>query len=216
MITQVIVVAGGAPSDWPELANFDREATVWFGVDRGAFYLLEREIVPELAIGDFDSLNSEELARVKAGIPEVITAQPEKDDTDTQLGMMEAISRYPAAEVILIGATGGRLDHFLANLWLPFDPRFRTSISQIQLWDRQNTITYFKPGSYDLTKEADKKYVAFVCLTPITELSLSGVKYPLTSHQVTYPISFSSNEFIGERAQFSFSAGVVAVIQSKD
>lgn len=216
MIKQVVVVAGGAPADWPDLKKLDVEATAWIGVDRGAFYLLEHEIVPELAIGDFDSLDRNEFARVNKEVAEVLVAQPEKDDTDTQLAIVEGVRRYPEADIILIGATGGRLDHFLANFWVPFDPRFHSSIGKIQLWDRQNTISYFKPGSYQLMKEADKKYVAFICLTPIRELSLIGVKYPLTNHQVTYPISFASNEFIGERAQFSFSDGLVAVIQSND
>lgn len=38
---------------------------------------------------------------------------------------METLRRYPEAQIDLIGATGGRLDHLLANLWLPLEDRFR-------------------------------------------------------------------------------------------
>lgn len=216
MIKHVIVVAGGSPSNWPDLSTIERETSAWIGIDRGAYYLLQEGIIPELAVGDFDSLNAEEMAHVKEIVPEVQVAQPEKDDTDTQLGIVAAFKRYPEAEVKLIGGTGGRLDHFLANLWLPFEPRFQTVLPQITLCDRQNSITYFKPGRYELRKESDKKYVAFVCMTPVSDLTLRNFKYALTKHQATYPISFASNEFITASASFSFTAGLVAVIQSRD
>ena len=57
--------------------------------------------------------------------PKSIPVPCRKDDTDTQLGIFNTFERYPQAEVTLIGATGGRLDHLLANLWLGMEPRFK-------------------------------------------------------------------------------------------
>lgn len=216
MSSKVVVVAGGAPADWPELTSLQQEETVWLGIDRGAYYLLRRGITPEAAIGDFDSLNKEELAEVEEKISVVEYSQPEKDYTDTQLGLLYAFKHYPQAQVTLIGGTGGRLDHFLSNLWLPLEPSFAGYTSQLTLADRQNTITYFQPGTYELTKEKGKKYLAFVCLTAVKDLTLVGTKYLLDKHSTTIPISFASNEFTEAPASFSFSSGVVAVIQSID
>ena len=67
-----------------------------------------------------------------------------------------------------------------------------------------------------IEKEADKKYLAYVCLTAVTDLSLYDAKYRLEDYQVLRPMSFASNEFIGETSHFAFTSGVVAVIQSKD
>ena len=216
MIRRVVVVAGGSPSKWPDTLAYQNEETVWLGVDRGAYYLLQRGIVPLIAVGDFDSLNQAELAAVEAQVGEIKYSIPEKDDTDTQLGLLAALNRYPEAEVILIGATGGRLDHFLSNLWLPLESRFQAHLGQLKICDKQNTISYFLPGSYEVKKELDKKYIAVVCLTAITGLSLIDFKYSLTDYQTDYPKSFASNEFISERASFNFESGIIALIQSKD
>ena len=115
-----------------------------------------------------------------------------------------------------IGATGGRIDHLLANLWLPFEPRFQGVLRQIRLCDRQNSIQYYAPGSYIVPKEPDKEYLAYCCLTPVENLTLRRSKYLLTNQDVPYPTSYASNEFIEEAAAFSFDAGMIAVIQSKD
>ena len=42
---------------------------------------------------------------------------PEKDDTDTEYAIREAIRRG-AMEIVVIGATGTRIDHVLGNISL--------------------------------------------------------------------------------------------------
>ena len=110
---KTLLVAGGDPNHWPAISNdFDKI----IGIDRGNLYLLRRGIIPDLAIGDFDSLNDAEKKEVFSQVAEVQTSPAEKDDTDTQLALVRTFERYPKADVTLIGATGGRLDHLLANL----------------------------------------------------------------------------------------------------
>lgn len=216
MIKHVVVVAGGQPNLWPDIARYRKQSTRWIGVDRGSLFLLEVGIVPDLAVGDFDSLDASELVRVEEVVSDIHYSKPEKDDTDTQLAIELALARYPEAEVILIGGTGGRLDHLLSNLWLPMEPRFQDKIRQIKLIDNQNSIAYFSPGRYQIEKEAGKNYLAFVCLTPIENLTLYDAKYQLENQQIMRPTSFASNEFIGTTSEFSFDAGTIAVIQSAD
>lgn len=212
---RVIVVAGGEPTLWPSLATFSK-SDHWIGVDRGSLFLVERGIKPELAIGDFDSLNVDELAQVRLQAKEVISAPPEKDFTDTELAVMEALRRYPNEEIIIIGASGGRWDHFLANLWLPLGWQEVSLASHITLRDEQNSMRYFLPGEHQVRKEVDKKYLAFVCLTAVAGLSLYDAKYQLHNADCPYPKSYASNEFVGEATRFKFDSGIVAVIQSVD
>lgn len=215
---RVIVVAGGPTDLWPKnaLELIKSSETVTIGVDRGVLHLIEQGIVPAIAIGDFDSLSETELKRVESCVEHIHYSIPEKDDTDMQLGVLAAMESYPQAEMILLGATGGRMDHFLSNLWLALEPRFQKVLAQISLLDCQNTIRYFPPGTYTIKKEGDKKYLAFVCFAPVNGLTLYDAKYTLKQTDVTRPISYSSNEFVGDSTTFSFSSGCVAVIQSKD
>lgn len=217
MIDRVIIIAGGDPAQWPDLTNYQTDKTAWVGVDRGCYYGLLANLPVRHAVGDFDSLSESEWQFVSKKIKEANKYLPEKDKTDTQLGLELALEKYPEAEeYFVIGATGGRLDHFLANLWLPFQPEIMPDLDRIILKDVQNTITYFQPGDYTIKKEKDKTYLAFVCLTSVTGLTLYDAKYHLNHVENTYPVSWASNEFVGETSRFSFETGYMCVIQSKD
>lgn len=210
----ILLVAGGSKKGWP-LLDFSDYA-FFVGVDRGGLLLLEEGQSLDLAIGDFDSLSEEEHLLVEAKAKRRHTSPAEKDDTDTQLALEETLKLFPEASVTIVGATGGRLDHFLANLWLPMEARFQSFVRQIVLKDEQNTISYYLPGEYTVNREADKKYLAYCCLTPVENLTLKDSKYLLNEQQVPVPTSYASNEFVGETATFSFDSGMIAVIQSKD
>ncbi|WP_321387044.1 thiamine diphosphokinase [uncultured Enterococcus sp.] len=210
----ILLVAGGSRKTWPQL-DFS-EYDIFVGVDRGGLLLLKEGQPLDIAVGDFDSLSKEERVLVEAKAQRIHTSPAEKDDTDTQLALEEALRCFPEAMVTVIGATGGRLDHFLANLWLPMEERFQSFVRQIVLKDQQNTISYYLPGDYTVIREADKKYLAYCCLTPVESLTLKESKYLLTHQQVSVPTSYASNEFVGDTAAFSFTSGMIAVIQSKD
>ncbi|ALS02225.1 thiamine pyrophosphokinase [Enterococcus silesiacus] len=210
----ILLVAGGSPDEWPQ---FDAETFDYLvGIDRGSLYIVKRGWVLDLAVGDFDSLTCEEQQLIQKEAKELVQAKAEKDDTDTQLALALTVEKFPKACITIIGATGGRLDHFLANLWLPFEPRFQKFIRQINIKDYQNSIVYYLPGEYVVKKEARMDYLAYCCLTPVKNLTLTESKYTLDHVDVAIPTSYASNEFVGDTAGFSFDTGMIAVIQSRD
>lgn len=211
---KILLVAGGSPKDWPQFDSMDFDYFV--GIDRGSLYILEQGWSLDLAVGDFDSLTKDEQQIVQKQAKELVKAQAEKDDTDTQLALALAIQKFPESEIMIVGATGGRLDHFLANLWLPLEPRFQEFAHQIKVKDRQNSIAYYLPGDYVVKKEENMDYLAYCCLTPVTNLTLKESKYTLDRVDVAIPTSYASNEFVGDTARLSFDTGMIAVIQSRD
>nr|WP_187323489.1 thiamine diphosphokinase [Liquorilactobacillus vini] len=213
---EINLLVGGPVKNWPDNLLIKKKTAVWAGADRGALYLVKNGIRPLLAIGDFDSATSRERKLIFAKSQRVITDQPEKDDTDTELAVRHLLIDYQAERINIYGATGGRLDHLLANLFFVMRPEFRPHLQKIFLFDRQNSISFFGPGHYSITRETDKKYLAFVLLTKVAKLSLYDEKYQLAAKSFAYPLSLASNEFVGQTASFSFASGVISVIQSKD
>ncbi|KRM23979.1 thiamine diphosphokinase [Latilactobacillus graminis] len=216
-MTRVNLLVGGPVSEWaPELAHPETIDGQWVTADRGTWRLLQKNIIPVVAVGDFDSLSTSEREIVQSMVKDIRSVQAEKDDTDTQLALTIALTELQADQVVIYGATGGRVDHFLANLFIPLEERFKPFLARLEMRDRQNTIRFYGPGDYQLQKEDDKTYLAFVPLVPTTGLNLIDERYRLVNYQTQVPISWASNEFIGSTGRFSFKTGIVAVIQSKD
>lgn len=213
MTTTRLMVGGPVsllPQGWSQLAG------PWVGVDRGTLHLLAAGITPAFAVGDFDSLTPAEFARVQAQVPELHTAKPEKDETDTEMAVRLAF-KAGAERVQLIGATGGRLDHLLANLFLPTQLRFQPFTERIELLDGQNLVRFFRAGEHELTADAAYPYLGIVPLTAIEKLTIAGAKYPLHEWSSMTPFSWASNEFLGTQpVTIRWQSGIVAVVYSRD
>ncbi|APT14555.1 thiamine diphosphokinase [Lactobacillus jensenii] len=187
------------------------------GVDRGSLFLVEKGLIPDLAIGDFDSLKKEELVKIEKVVKDIRYSNPVKDLTDSELMIKSAFENYHLTSLEVYGATGGRLDHFLVNLFTFLKPEFQVYAPKVTLIDRQNIIKFFLPGKHYIKPVEGYKYLGIVNLTDVENLSIQGAKYPLKDYNSTYPISFASNEFVaGKTVEIYFEKGTVAVIYSKD
>ncbi|CZQ82739.1 thiamin pyrophosphokinase [Trichococcus palustris] len=213
---KVVIVVGGDQTGVAGLLGTYTEGYRFIGADRGALTLAE--VLPQFdaAIGDFDSVSAAELERVKEKSARFMVLPAQKDETDTEAALAYAITAYQPEEIILLGALGGRLDHLMSNLWLCYHPRFKDSVAKIVVQDEQNTLRFFQPGNHQLTKDADKKYLSFVSMTPVKKLILCDVAYPLDARDYDHPVALVSNEFKQDKMTFSFEKGLLAVIQSKD
>lgn len=213
---KVVVVVGGDQTGVAELLGTYTEGCRFIGADRGALTLAEALPHFDVAIGDFDSVSAAELEGIKGKSAHFVLLPAQKDETDTEAALAYAITSYHPDEIIVLGALGGRLDHLMSNLWLCYHPLFEDSIAKIVVQDEQNTLRFFRPGNHQLTKDADKKYLSFISMTPVKKLTLSEVAYPLDAKDYAYPVALVSNEFKQDKMTFSFEKGLLAVIQSRD
>lgn len=209
------VLVGGPLSEWPDALHAGQLDGPWAAADRGALRLLAMNQVPLLTVGDFDSMTATERQTTLAKLPRVVSAQPEKDETDTELLLSLIEQDYQPDRIEIYGATGGRIDQLLSNIWIFTQPRFQTLATKIVLIDRTNEISFYLPGKHTITHTPGMTYLGFMPLTPVTGLTLVDEKYRLTDWAGN-PFSFSSNEFAGEVNHFEFTSGMVAVIQSRD
>ncbi|MEH7415442.1 thiamine diphosphokinase [Neobacillus drentensis] len=214
----IINILAGGPEDLvPDLSRYQGDETIWVGVDRGVFHLLNRNIIPEKAFGDFDSVSEEELLMIEHQVNGIKKYKPEKDETDMELALNWALQQQPE-RIQLFGATGGRLDHLLANVQLLLNPIKVNSPANVYLIDEKNIVFLKEAGDYSIEKMASKKYISFVPLTlDVTDLTLEGFKYPLKNRHISLGSTLCiSNELISDYGTFSFSKGILIVIRSND
>ncbi|MDG3136554.1 thiamine diphosphokinase [Streptococcus suis] len=208
-MTNIALIAGGSFDCLPEPAN------LYVGVDVGSLRLLDHSLPLDWAIGDFDSVTSEELGRIKDQAERFLQAPAEKDDTDLELALKEIFKAYPQAQVRIYGALGGRMDHMMANLFLAAEPDLATYMEQIELVDSQNIVRFRPAGQHRLSPIAGMKYISFMP-SDQSRLTIRHAKYPLDASNYFFKKCYSSNEFIDRDIDIQLDKGYVVLIYSKD
>lgn len=212
-----VIISGGHIDDVFAL-NYLRENKYdcMIAADSGMNFLHRNGIVPDMIAGDFDSVEDESLDEFSS-MPEVemLRLNPIKDDTDTEFVIREAIRRG-ATFITVLGATGTRLDHVLANVHL-LGVGLEESVA-IELVDTHNRIRMINE-SLEIRKE--EQFGCFISILPIKGdakgVTLEGMKYPLVNVDVACFSSLGvSNEIVGETAKISVKEGTLLVIESQD
>ncbi|WP_456275538.1 thiamine diphosphokinase [Bacillus sp. AK128] len=212
----IYIVAGGPTDLIPDLSLYDRDSVVWVGVDRGLYYLLKQGIVPEMGIGDFDSVTEDELLWMRERCVKFSISPAEKNQTDIELAIDWALAKNPK-RIRLLGATGGRLDHSLATIQLLTKGLANQVLFEII--DQQNILTLLNPGTYEIHQDPCYSYISFLPFSSnVQGIHLSrDFKYPLTDCDISWGTSLCvSNELIKETGTFSFTYGIVIMVKSKD
>jgi thiamine pyrophosphokinase len=114
----VVIFAGGVVQPGRAVDAALARADMVIAADRGAETALRFGHLPMYIVGDLDSLDKQMLREAHERGSQVVQAQLEKDETDTELAAMVAL-QHGATEITLLGALGGsRIDHALANVLL--------------------------------------------------------------------------------------------------
>lgn len=214
---RVVIISGGHIDDvfaldWLKKNTYD----CIIAADSGMNFLHRNEIKPDVIAGDFDSVASDSLnAFSERADVEMLRLNPIKDDTDTEFVIREAIRRG-ATEIVLLGATGTRLDHVLANVYL-LGIGLEEGVS-IQLIDAHNRIHMIE-NSLDLSR--DEQFGDYVSILPVKGdakgVTLEGFKYPLKEANVHCFSSLGiSNEIVEIVAKISVKEGTLLVIESRE
>ena len=131
---------------------------------------------PDFMISDCDSMPETEGT-------EVIRLKPEKDDTDTQSCLRE-VFRRGCREATLVCATGGRIDHMLANLSLLEEAK--SMGGQLTVLDSCNRIVLHEGGCRKFKMPAAYRYFSIVPLdAALHGVTIENAKYPLHDATVT-------------------------------
>lgn len=207
-MTVAIVAAGTLDK---KLLKKIRTTDFIVGVDRGAAWLLKQKVIPNVAIGDFDSISKNELQIIKKNVKKVIVHPQKKDATDLELAVDYAIKLKPK-QVIIFGGIGTRLDHTIAAVHL-LEKLLEKGING-KIIDEKNEIELIQQTHEVFPSHS---YVSILPHTKKIVVSLSGFAYPLSRKELVRSSSRGiSNEVVGKKAVIEVHEGIALVIKSRD
>ena len=203
----VCYIVGAAPLDGR--MPHPGEGDYLIAADAGYAALKAAGIMPDLVMGDFDSLGA------PPEHPNVIRHSPVKDDTDTILAIRWALEQG-YRRFLLYGALGGkRLDMTISSfqtlLFLAAHGARGTLVG-----DGWN-VMLLENSTLRFPQTAKGVLSVFCAGAPCRGVTLRGLRYTMENGTVTgdFPIGIS-NAFIGERAEISVQNGQLYVLWQDD
>lgn len=178
--------------------------------DGGARHCLKLGIMPNIVIGDFDSLSVEEFSTLESGGTEFIHHPAEKDETDLELALDYALG-LNVSEISLYGLLGGRWDMTFSNVLLLASPRYDRI--KLQLKVGQNTAYILHGGqSLKLKGQPGDRVSAISLNGTASGISYDGLEWPLVNADLPFgsPRGVSNTMAVGE-AHISLEEGTLLV-----
>lgn len=209
----VAIVSGGKAPSENLLRDYLKNVDYIIAADKGSECLYNYGIKADLLVGDFDSANKEILNKIKEQVPEVIEFPPEKDYTDTEIAIIEAIKRG-AKNIYLFGATGTRIDHTLGNIGLLLTAKKKGIY--LELIDDNNRVYLGKTGMKIYGNYGEN--IGFHALSDkVKNFTIKGAKYNLDGYDMSLldPRAIC-NEFIDTPIEISYDEGELLILHSID
>ncbi|MCL2372729.1 MAG: thiamine diphosphokinase [Defluviitaleaceae bacterium] len=205
---KTIIFANGEMPNPAALKPATKNAALIIACDGGLSHAHAMGITPHIIIGDLDSAPASLLAEAKANGIAITTHPAEKDETDLELSIIYA-NQNAATEIIILGATGGRLDHTLANLHM-----LAIANCPVEILDEEHSIHLVK-SSLTLPKAKYKTISLIPLTTVVTGITTTGLTYPLHCETLYAGKSRGvSNEFCAEQASIAVEDGMLLVIRA--
>lgn len=205
---RAVIIGGADINNYERIASKLKNDDYIVYCDCGLKHEKALKITPDLIIGDFDSFKKPETAI------ETITLPVEKDDTDTFFAIKEVIKRG-FKEIMLMGVTGGRMDHTLGNL-------------SALLYMYENNVKGYAVDDYSLMEaiggetvylSGEIYYFSLLNIFGDVEgLNIKNAKYPLEDQCIKGGTSLCiSNELIeGKTAEINMKSGKMLLVKIEE
>lgn len=204
----VIFTGGKIDDDFSFIEKNNLKESFIICADSGYNYAEKLNIIPDIIVGDYDSLGF-----IPENIKEKLVFPVEKDDTDLMLAIKEAIKRG-YKEIDIYGGFGGRFDHLFGNIQaLAF---IADHDAEGRLISEHEEVMILNPGKYRFKRRDNYSLSLFAYSDIVSGLSISGAKYTLCNAVLTssFPLG-ASNIIVDEFAEISIKSGRLLAVQSK-
>ena len=183
-----IILANGEKPSAPQCIELIHNAKTIVCCDGAIRHLEELGIRPTVIVGDGDSLTAEQRNRYAS----IIDADPSTDYND-----LTKAFRYCEAhgldDITILGGTGLREDHTLANLGLLLRYAGRFRVRMVTNYGIFSAIS----GTTTFASRAGEQ-VSIFSFTPTARLTFHGLRYPVAQRTFAELWEGASNESLGD------------------
>lgn len=194
---RVVAVLGGASLPSSLLRSWATSATFIAAADSGADALLNADIIPDLVVGDLDSLRAD-----RSRFPHVVE-DPDQLTTDCDK-LLSILAARGVKEASILNVHGGLPDHELAILHSCAKSNVRCRIVYEQ------GFGFVLSRAATISTDAMNR-VSLIPLTPSTGVVLTGVRWPL-DHVALDPLGLTSVSNVASEGQVQASIDVGAAL----
>jgi thiamine pyrophosphokinase len=209
-----LVITGGDRLDTSFLRRLPaqhRDFDIVIAADSGVDSALALGIIPDIVVGDLDSVSTEGLALVREWDREIIEMPTDKDVTDTEVALQVAVTR-DMHEIVVLSPGGGRLDHAHGVITALFHPQLARCRVQAVIGKAHVHVLH---GGDDVSVSRPRTPVlAMHAMNGIARgVTTRGLRWNLDNHDLEPWVSRGvSNEVVDEMAHVTLGDGALMVM----
>jgi len=209
---RVIIFANGHLPDLEAARALLHADDYIIAADGGSNHLMEMGILPEIVIGDLDSVDEDTLFELTNAEVRIEQYSEDKDETDIELALRYAADLRPSA-ILIVGALGGRLDQTLANLSLLTDP----TLYGIDIClDDGVEEAFFCRKQVEVRGRSGDTVSLIPWHGPVEGVTTEGLQWPLYS-ETLYPDKSRgiSNVMLKDEASIRIQSGLLLIVRRR-
>jgi thiamine pyrophosphokinase len=215
---RAVIFANGLMPDLEAARSLLQAGDYLIAADGGANHLMKMGILPEIVVGDLDSVAEDTLFELTSAEVTIQQYPEDKDETDIELALRYAVELQPTT-ILVVGALGGRLDQTLANLSLLADPAL--SRSDIRLDDGVEEAFFCRAtaangGQAQVRGRSGNTLSLIPWHVPVEGVTTEGLQWPLYA-ETLYPFKSRgiSNVMLADSASVRIQSGLLLIVHRR-
>ncbi|NNM59944.1 MAG: thiamine diphosphokinase [Legionellales bacterium] len=191
-----------------------KQAELIIAADNGARYCLEHGVLPDVLVGDLDSLCPRVLKELQVADTRILLYPSEKNATDLELALDHLLTYQSVTDITILGALGGRFDMSLSNIFLTSHPKYQ--YMKIKIIDHQNLLYIINAHHPLFLSGRAGDTISLLPLTSSVEgIETLNLRYAL-KNETLYAASTRgiSNQLTNSEAKITVNKGVLLCVHS--
>ena len=209
---RAIIFANGDAVDPEIVRHWIAEADLIVAADGGTRHALSVGVMPQVVIGDLDSLDEADRAQLERSGAQLIVYPTHKDYTDLELALRYA-RKQQASEIIIFSALGGRWDQSLANLLLLTLPE----LAQIptRIIDHHLAIQVIRDQA-EIVGQAGDTLSLIALKGDAHGVTIEGCEYPLNEATLPFGATLGISNVLAENtAKITVKQGQILALHTR-